>query len=494
MTLRPIGAQAPPGFGEERSRPHAYPDGAGRILRRRTTTTGEAMAAVVAESLARAVAHARPRPMPPGVRETCARLLVDVAGLCVAARHEPYVRACIASWEAQGGCTAIGHARALDAAGAAFVNGTAAHGEDFDDTFEGGPVHAGAVIVPALLAAAERERLGGEDLLFGIAVGVEVMCRASLVAPRRIHQAGFHPTAVLGAMGAAAGVAAACRFDEKAFASAQGIAGSMASGIIEYLAEGTSTKRLHPGWAAQAGLRAAALARAGFDGPRTVWEGEHGFLHAFANTREGRWGELLDGFGERWVAEALAFKPYACGTMIHPYIDCARRLAARGIAAAAIVAIECETAEGIVHRLWEPLEAKRRPPNAYAAKFSIPFGVAFGLLRGAAGLEAFSDANAADPGIRELAAKVAYKVDPANPYPREYTGHLRATLRDGRVVEERQPHLRGGQHEPLSRSELEAKFRDNCRHGGWSDALATAWLAWVERAFDAPVALERFRA
>ena len=115
------------------------------------------------------------------------------------------------------------------------------------------------------------------------------MCRASLVAPKRIHKAGFHPTAVLGAMGAAAGVAAALRVDEATFASAQGLAGSMASGIIEYLAEGTWTKRMHPGWAAQAGLRAVELARAGFLGPRTVWEGSTDSCTA-SPTRRGRVG------------------------------------------------------------------------------------------------------------------------------------------------------------------------------------------------------------
>ena len=72
------------------------------------------------------------------------------------------MRAALDGWEASGKCTAIGHARALDSAGAAFVNGTAAHGEDFDDTFEGGPVHAGAVIVPAVLALCEREKISGE--------------------------------------------------------------------------------------------------------------------------------------------------------------------------------------------------------------------------------------------------------------------------------------------------------------------------------------------
>ena len=169
---------------------------------------------IVAQELAAAVARVRGTPLPDRVRKAMSMMLVDIAGLAVAARNAAYVRAAIDSWEANGNSTAIGHARALDAAGAAFVNGTAAHGEDFDDTFEGGPVHAGAVIVPALLAAAERHGIEGADMFFGMAVGAEVMCRASLVAPKRIHSAGFHPTAVLGAMGAAAGVAAASSFTD----------------------------------------------------------------------------------------------------------------------------------------------------------------------------------------------------------------------------------------------------------------------------------------
>jgi len=449
---------------------------------------------IVAEALAAAVARVRGRQLPGTLRETCERLLVDIGGLCVAARKTDYVAASLASWESNGGATAIGHERTLDTAGAAFVNGTAAHGEDFDDTFEGGPVHSGVVVVPALLAAAERHRIAGPDLLLGIAVGVEVMCRASTVAPKKIHKAGFHPTAVLGAMGAAAGVAAALRLDDRTFASAQGIAGSMASGIIEYLAEGASTKRMHPGWAAQSGLRAVELARAGFDGPRTVWEGTHGLLHGFANTTEGDWSRLLDGFGERWVAETIAFKPYACGTMIHPYIDCARRLAPRLEGKLdRVKSITCDTADGIVHRLWEPLDVKHRPQNAYAAKFSVPFCVSYALYEGFVGLEAFTDANARDQKLRTLAAKVGYRVDPRNPYPDEYTGHLRVELDDGSVLEERQPHLRGGHREPLARSEIEEKFRGNCRYGGWDDARAGAWLALAKVAFDRGVDLTPFR-
>jgi 2-methylcitrate dehydratase PrpD len=425
----------------------------------------------------------------PTMRETVQRLVLDVGGLCVAARRTDYVSAALEAWEAEGRCTAIGHARALDAAGAAFVNGTAAHGEDFDDTFEGGPVHAGAVVVPAVLALAERENLYKPDVDKAIALGVELMCRASLVAPKRIHQAGFHPTAVLGALAASLAAASALRLNERQAVNALGIAGSMASGIIEYLAEGAWTKRLHPGWAAQSGIRAADLARSGFVGPRTVLEGTHGFFHAFARDAQGDFERLIDGFGQRWLAESIAFKLYACGTMTHPYIDCARRMAAR-VQAGDIEKIVCEAAEGTVHRLWEPLAAKRRPPNGYAAKFSQPYCIAAGLVLGNAGLDAFSDERVRDPRLLAVAAKVRYEIDPANPYPTEFTGHLRAHLKDGRVLEERQPHFRGGAHEPLSRAELEQKFRLNCAYGGWRAETTERYLAFVR---GDPVPLSAFR-
>jgi 2-methylcitrate dehydratase PrpD len=442
----------------------------------------------LSEQLADAVQNARNVP-----REMAEKLLIDVAGLCVAARNTDYVAAALAGWEASGGCTAIGHSRTLDAAGAAFVNGTAAHGEDFDDSFEGGPVHAGAVIVPAILALAERERLPGRDALLGIAAGVEVMCRASLVAPKLIHKAGFHPTAVLGAMGAAASAATALRFSKNQFVNALGIAGSMAAGIIEYLAEGAWTKRMHPGWAAQSGIRAADLARAGFVGPRAVFEGTHGLFHGFARTTEGDWDKLVGGFGERWVANSLAFKLYACGTMTQPYVDCARRLAEKGVRAEEVVEMVCEAAEGTLHRLWEPLADKQRPPNAYAAKFSQPYCIAAGFVLGHAGLEAFTEERVRDERLRSLAAKVRYEIDPDNPYPDEFTGHVRARLKDGRTLEERQAHLRGGRNEPLSRADIEEKFRRNCAHGGWPNERTQSLLQWAKKAFDHKIDLTDFR-
>jgi 2-methylcitrate dehydratase PrpD len=428
-----------------------------------------------------------PPELPDALRGVCDAVLMDVAGLCVAARNSDYAQAALRATGEPGACTIIGHRDGFNVATAALCNGTAAHGEDYDDTFEGGPVHAGAVIVPAVLATAEQHLLAGGDALRGMAVGCEVMCRLCLVAPKRVHKAGFHPTAVFGALGAAAGVASALSLDEAQWFNALGIAGSMASGIIEYLAEGAWTKRMHPGWAAQAGYRAARMAQAGFTGPRTLFDGEHGFFHGFANSDGCDFGSMLDGAGTQWLCADIAFKPYACGTMAHPYIDCARKLAAEGIAPGDVASIECKTAEGIVHRLWEPLATKQSPPNGYAAKFSIPYAIAVGMLRGDAGLSEYEEAVVHDPAVRALAAKVRYVIDPANPYPDRFTGHLRVTLKSGQVREASQDHFRGGRDEPMSAEALEAKFLANCAYGGWSKERTVGALAVLGAFFSSPV-------
>jgi len=430
----------------------------------------------VSEQLAAAFA-AMPPALPPAVAGMCDAVLMDVAGLCVAARHSDYLQAAFRATAEPGPCTLIGHAGAFNVATAALCNGTAAHGEDYDDTFEGGPVHAGAVIIPALLATAEQHGLAGGDVARGIAVGCEVMCRLCLVAPKLVHKAGFHPTAVFGALGAAAGVSTALRLSDAQWVNALGIAGSMASGIIEYLAEGAWTKRMHPGWAAQAGYRAARLAQEGFTGPRTLFDGEHGFFHAFANRDGCDFSAMLDGAGKAWLSADIAFKAYACGTMAHPYIDCARKLVAEGVRPGEVASIECKTAEGIVHRLWEPLAAKQHPPNGYAAKFSIPYAVAVGMLRGDAGLVEYEEAVVHDAAVRALAGKVRYFVDPDNPYPSRFTGHVRVTLASGEVREASQGHFRGGRDEPMSAEALEAKFIANCVYGGWNADRAHNALA-----------------
>lgn len=435
----------------------------------------------------------RAEAIPRTVRERVEQLLIDVVGLCLAARNTEYMRAVLASVDAGGPCTAIGHAGGYRPETAALINGTATHGEDFDDTFEGGPVHSSATVVPGVLAACEAFGRGGPSALVGIAAGIEATCRLSMVRPKMIHKSGFHPTSVLGTMGTTLAVSVALGLDRRQAVDAFGNAGSFASGIIEYLAEGAWTKRLHTGWAAQAGVQAARFGQHRFFGPRTVLEGVHGVFNGFARSAEGDYAALIEGFGEKWVMDAITFKPYATGTMNQPYVDCAIRLAKKGIRAEDVEDILCETAEGYVHRLWDPLPSKHRPPNEYVAKFSAPFNIAVAFVTGGAGLSAFTEQTVRDERILGLASKVRYVVNPNDPYPKAFTGHVRMTLKDGRVFEERQPHIRGGAKEPLSRADIENKFLGNCEFGSWPRARAEQFLKSVPAFFDRPVDLSALR-
>ena len=418
--------------------------------------------------------------LPDAARQGCADTILDTVGLTVAALETDYGRAVRAAFPDPGTATVWGLAEGRAPEAAAAINGTCGHGEDYDNTFEGCPVHTGVVIVPAVLAAAQRHGLPPARVAKGIAVGIEITCRLGLVADKTVHAAGFHPTAILGTMGAAAGVAAAMGLDRQQTRDALGVAGSLAAGIIEYLADGSSTKRLHAGWAAQSGMRAAALGAAGFAGPATVFEGKHGLFFGFAGKLRPDFSALTDDLGTRWEAGRLAFKPYACGTMTQPYVDCAIDLARQGIKPEQVESIVCEVGEGTVHRLWEPLDGKRTPPTPYAAKFSGPWCVAAGFVFGDAGLAQFTEDAVRDPRALALAAKVDFVVDPDNEYPANYTGHVRATLTDGTVVEARAPCLRGGARAPLSRAELQAKCAANLGFAGRDPAGAARLAAFAD--------------
>jgi 2-methylcitrate dehydratase PrpD len=357
----------------------------------------------------------------------------------------------------------IGGKVKVGAANAVLANGTLAHGLDFDDTREDAVIHTGCATVTTALAVGEAVGASGEAVLESIVGGVEVMCRVGLAVPGKFHARGFHPTALTAGFAAAAVAGKLYGLGEDQLVHALGIAGSQASGIIEYLADGTWTKRLHPGWSAHAGVVAALLAQAGFTGPARVFEGDQGFYRAFAGGHDpARLETLLQSLGREWELAQLTFKPYPCGSIAHPYMDCALRLRQQHrLEPEAIVEVRCRTAEGPLPRLWEPLDAKRRPPNGYAAKFSLPYLVAIMLVKGVAGLAEFTDEAVRDEAVLRLAAKVGYELDPTIDYPRQFVGDVTVRLADGRLLRERQDHPRGGPAFPMSSAELEAKFRTN---------------------------------
>src|SRR3989454_6753221 len=359
--------------------------------------------------------------------------------------------------------TLVGAKERVGAASAVLANGTLAHGLDFDDTREDAIGHTGCVAVPTALAVGEAVVASGAAVVEAIVAAVEVMCRVGLAVPGKFHARHFHPTALTGGFAAAAAAARLYGLTEDQLVDALGICGSQAGGIIEYLADGAWTKRLHPGWAAHAGVVATLLARHGFSGPARVLEGEHGFYRAFADGFDpARLERLLESLGQEREIERPTFKPCPCGSLPHPYMDCARRLRERHrLAPDQIADVRCRTASGPVERLWEALGAKRTPPNGYAAKFSLPYLLAVILVRGRAGLAEFEDEAVRDPEVLGVASRVGYELDPTIDYPRQFVGHVAIQLRDGRRLEERQDHPRGGAELPMTREELEAKFRGN---------------------------------
>jgi 2-methylcitrate dehydratase PrpD len=419
-----------------------------------------------ARRLARFVLALEPKDLPAPVVERAGLLTLDIVGCCLAATRYDFGRAAGATAERLGGrpeSTIVGGATRVAAANAVLANATLAHGLDFEDTREDAIVHTGSVAVPTSLAVGEATGASGRAALTAVVAAVEVMCRVGLAVPGKFHARHYHPTALAGTFAAAAAAGKLYALTEDELVRAFGICGSQAAGIIEYLADGSWTKRLHPGWAAHAGVVAALLAQSGFTGPETVFEGEHGFYRAFAGEVQAeRLDELMASLGRSWEIEQLTFKPYPCGSIAQPYMDCALRLReSRGVRAEEIVEIRCRTAAGPVPRLWEPLASKHAPQNGYAAKFSLPYLLAVILTRGRASLAEFEEDVVHAPEVLAVASRVGYELDPTIDYPRQFVGHLRVRLTDGRVVEEWQDHPRGGPDSPMAREEIEAKFRGN---------------------------------
>ncbi len=420
-----------------------------------------------AEALATFAAGLSPSALPPEVAAQGGRLLVDTVGVTLAAVPEDFARSVQEVALGLGGppeATLWGLSERVGMGAAVLANGTLAHGLDYDDTLEEAIVHTGCCCATAAFAVGEARHASGAAVLAAIAAGVEVMATVGLVSPGAFHRRGFHPTALCGPFGAAAAAGTLLGLSPAELTTAFGLCGSQASGIIEYLADGSWSKRLHGGWAPHAGVLAVLLARAGFTAPRTVFEGTHGFYRAFGGEAPdpGRLASLADGLGRDWSILRLMFKAYPCGSINQPYMDCAERIRTKAsFDPAAIREVVCRTAEGPVHRLWEPLADKRRPATAYGAKFSLPYCIALVLVEGEARVEGFSEAKTRDPRILAVAEKVRYVVDSTLPYPRRFTGHVRVVLADGRVLEETQEAPRGGPERPLAPEELLAKFRAN---------------------------------
>jgi 2-methylcitrate dehydratase PrpD len=402
--------------------------------------------------------------VPDAVREAAALHLLDALGCGLAARGldaSPYAQAYAQGTES-GAASAIGVPAAVPATTAALVNGISCHTLDFDDTHARSITHVSAVIVPAALAAAQVVGATGGDLLLALIAGNEVTCTIGDSLGDDLLARGIHPTAICGVFGATAALARLHALEAPRTVHALGTAGSMAAGLLACLSDGTVTKRMHPGWMANAAQVAVRLAALGATGPSAVLEGPGGVSRALLG-RDGSGIEaVLDGLGSRWETLEIAFKPYPACHFLHAAVDAVAALdAEERLEPDAIERITVFQPRAGIEMVLAPLARKRRPATAYEAKFSAPFAIGARLVRGEVGVTTFTDESLGDAEILRMAERVDYEALEYETYPRSFPGGVRVTLRSGGVRERHLLHQRGGAEHPMTAADVHGKFRAN---------------------------------
>ena len=418
--------------------------------------------------------------LPSDVIESTKLRILDVIGLALAGAETAFGRSTIAAAKVMspaGPSRIFGTGDALAAPTAAFANASLSQALEYDDTHNESIVHMSSPAVAASLALAGLRTVTGRDLILSIAVANEISCRVGSVSSGQFHRRGFHPTGLFAPFGIAAGIGRILGLDAQRLAWAEGTAGSCAAGLLECWVDGTQTKFLHSGFAAQSGLTAALLADAGVSGPPNVFEGRFGLFasHLQDAAVQKNFGRINDRLGSHWESRNSSFKPFPTAHVLHPYVSAILRVRAQGVRTADVVRIECPVAEFNVSIVCEPVAEKCAPATQAHCRVCLQYTMAETLHAGSLGKTAYSDAMRLNPDVLELARKVEYFVDPAFPGPGRFKGAVRVTLKDGRVLEEIEEYNRGSAENPMSEAELRAKFDDNA--GGFLSAAQRDRLA-----------------
>ncbi len=410
----------------------------------------------VTQSLAHLVVTTRWEDIPRPVRHQAKRSFLNFFAVALAGcRTSPVEIALRSLLEFSGGkqATVVGRAERVDALSAAFLNAAAANVQDFCDTHVRTVIHPTAPVAPALLALAEMRRVSGPELLLAFVLGQEVQARIGLAISPAHYNRGWHITSTCGIFGAAAAAGKLLVLDETKLVWAIGTAATQSSGLCESL--GTASKCANVGNSARNGLWSALLAEKGFDGPAEPLAGVQGFYSATGEPP--KLALVTEGIGENWELMHTSYKPYPCGFVIHPVLDCV--LDWRRANPAAEV-------ERVVVRGNPLLAARTDRPNISTgreAQVSVQHAVAAALVTGRAGVDQFTDACVHDPRVAALRGKVSVELD--NAYS-TIAAVVDITTADGKTYNLSQTAARGSDQNPLSDSDLEDKLRTSA--AGWN--------------------------
>src|SRR5579883_1307263 len=431
----------------------------------------------VTRRLAEALALTSYSNLPAAVIEEARRAVLDWLGSAMAGSLEPPARM---ARQIAGGlgrseeAAIIGGGRA-SAAAAALANGVASHILEFDDVHKGSTLHGAAAVIPAALAVAEREHADGKSFLAAVAAGYEAALRVG-EAVNPSHYYFWHPTGTAATFGAAASAGLLLKLSEKQMLDALGTAGTQASGLWEFNADGAMSKHLHPGKAAFNGILAADLARAGFTGASRILEGERGFFKATSESHDA--SRITDGLGKRWKIVENCYKMHSCCAHTHTAIDTALDLRRD----AEIAAVEIE-----MYGPGYEIVKEMNPRTPYQAKFSIAYCVAAALAEGRAGLEQFSadrfgPEGVRDPAIAALLRRTQVRVAPdlTAKYPAAWPSRVAIKLADGTILRGASDYPRGNPENPVSTKTLEDKFMSLVAPRFGEQLANRARTAWFE--------------
>jgi len=419
------------------------------------------------EKLARFCSELKFKDLPSEIVQKTKELILDHIGVALGGSTLSSSRVLLDLVKMQGGkeeSSILGSTIKVPSPNAAFVNGSSAHGPELDDTEPETALHPGAAIIPAALSLAETNHLNGASFITSVVGGYEVGLRVMRTVQgddRAHYRKGFHGTGTCGTFGAAAAAGIALGLDSTRFESAFGLAGSQAAGLLEYLADGSWSKRFHPARAARDGVVSALLANMGFTGPKTVLEGRFGFVRAYSDNPDS--SRLTEDLGKRFFILNVGIKPHSCCRYIQASIDATLDLVKRfDIKAGDVEKVDVEVVSTAILLLAEPKEVRYRPRTVVDAQFSIPYGVAVAILKGQVFIDDFTDEAIKNGEVLKLADKVTFTHNKQldKYYPKYWPAKVTITLKNGVKRSHQVKTSKGDAEDPLSKQELEEKFRN----------------------------------
>ncbi len=389
--------------------------------------------------------------MPAAVRDEAKRAILNYLGCALGGSIEPALDTAIdvlAPFSGPASASVLGRSERFDELNAALMNGIGSHVHEYDDTLPQNYIHPSVPVASALFAFASANPVSGRDFVHAFLLGFEVESRIGDAIYPAHYEAGWHITSTTGVFGAAAAIGKLLGLSTAQMVWALGLAATQAAGIREMF--GSMAKSFQPGRAAQNGLTAARLAAADFTAGEQALEGPRGFASVTAS--EFDLDRITIGLGQTWAITGNAYKPYACGLVVHPTIDGCSRIRERDRPdPMQIERIELKVAP-LVLDLCNQRELKR----ALQSKYSIYHAAAIGLARGNGGLQEFTEEAIADPVLARLRDRVEVAADDA---VTEDQVDIRVTLADGTALELFVEQSLGNVHRPLTNRELEEKFR-----------------------------------